>query len=77
MYLLLQSRSWLHGDPDLSNVVGISSDRVILWAFGIGSALAAVAGILIAFDTDMRPTMGFSGSLVAVRRGGNDYRRGR
>jgi branched-subunit amino acid ABC-type transport system permease component len=46
-------------NPELSNITGISSDRVILWAFGIGSALAAVAGILIAFDTDMTPTMGF------------------
>ena len=53
-------------NPELSNVVGISSDRVILWAFGIGSALAAVAGILIAFDTDMRPTMGFSWLLYGV-----------
>jgi branched-subunit amino acid ABC-type transport system permease component len=53
-------------NPELSNVVGISSDRVILWAFAIGSALAAVAGILIAFDTDMRPTMGFSWLLYGV-----------
>ena len=53
-------------NPELSNVVGIHSDRVILWAFAIGSALAAVAGILIAFDTDMRPTMGFSWLLYGV-----------
>ena len=53
-------------NPELSNVVGIHSDRVILWAFGIGSALAAVAGILIALDTDMRPTMGFSWLLYGV-----------
>jgi branched-subunit amino acid ABC-type transport system permease component len=53
-------------NPELSNVVGIHSDRVILWAFAIGSALAAVAGILIALDTDMRPTMGFSWLLYGV-----------
>jgi branched-subunit amino acid ABC-type transport system permease component len=53
-------------NPELSNVVGIHSDRAILWAFGIGSALAAIAGILIAFDTDMRPTMGFSWLLYGV-----------
>jgi branched-subunit amino acid ABC-type transport system permease component len=51
---------------ELSDIVGISSDRVILQAFGIGSALAAVAGILIAFDTDMRPTMGFSWLFYGV-----------
>jgi len=53
-------------NPELSNVVGIHSDRVILWAFALGSALVAVAGILIAFDTDMRPTMGFSWLLYGV-----------
>jgi branched-subunit amino acid ABC-type transport system permease component len=53
-------------NPELSNVVGIHSDRVILQAFAIGSALAAVAGILIAFDTDMRPTMGFNWLLYGV-----------
>lgn len=53
-------------NPELSNIIGIHSDRVILWAFAIGSALAAVAGILIAFDTDMRPTMGFSWLLYGV-----------
>ena len=53
-------------NPELSNVVGISSDKVILWAFGIGSALSAVAGILIAFDVDMRPTMGFSWLFYGV-----------
>jgi len=53
-------------NPELSNVVGIHSDRVILWAFGIGSALVAAAGILIAFDTDMRPAMGFNWLLFGV-----------
>jgi branched-subunit amino acid ABC-type transport system permease component len=66
-------------NPELSNVVGIHSDRVILWAFGIGSALAAVAGILIAFDTDMRPTMGFRWlfyGVVAMIIGGVGSNRG-
>jgi len=53
-------------NSELSNVVGISSDTVILWAFGIGSALAGVAGLLIAIDTDMRPTMGFSWLFYGV-----------
>ena len=53
-------------NPELANVAGISSDRTILWAFGVGSALAAVAGILIAFDTDMTPTMGFRWLLYGV-----------
>ena len=54
------------GNFGLSDIMGIPSDRVILWTFGIGSALVAVAGILIAFDTDMTPTMGFNWLLYGV-----------
>jgi branched-chain amino acid transport system permease protein len=43
----------------IASVVGIQVDRVISYVFGIGSALAAVAGILIAFETNLNPTMGF------------------
>ena len=53
-------------NPELSNFMGISSDKVILSALVIGSSLAAVAGILIAFDTDINPTMGFNWLLYGV-----------
>ncbi|KHE90977.1 MAG: branched-chain amino acid ABC transporter permease [Candidatus Scalindua rubra] len=53
-------------NEELSNIFGISSGRVILWSFVIGSALGAIAGILIALDTDMTPTMGFHVLLYAV-----------
>jgi len=53
-------------NSELSNVFGISSDRIIMWSFIIGSALVAAAGILIALDTDMTPTMGFHVFLYAV-----------
>ncbi len=53
-------------NPELSNIFGISSDWIILWSFVIGSALAAIAGILIALDTDMTPTMGFHIFLYSV-----------
>jgi branched-chain amino acid transport system permease protein len=43
----------------IASVVGIQVDRVISYVFAIGSALAAVAGILIAFETNLTPTMGF------------------
>lgn len=45
---------------------GINPSTVILWAFGIGSGLAAIAGILVAFDTDMTPTMGFNLLLYGI-----------
>jgi len=53
-------------NPNLSNVFGISTNKAILYSFIWGSALASVAGILIAADTDITPTMGFNWLLYAV-----------
>ena len=53
-------------DPELSNVSGIDSNRVILWSFAIGSGLAAIAGILVCLDVDMTPTMGLNALLMGV-----------
>ncbi|NTW72511.1 MAG: branched-chain amino acid ABC transporter permease [Eubacteriaceae bacterium] len=50
----------------LCNIYGISSNRIILIAFAIGSALAGVAGILSAMDTNMTPTFGFNLLLYGV-----------
>lgn len=40
----------LANDPELARLSGINSDRYILYAFAIGSFLAAVAAIMISFD---------------------------
>lgn len=53
-------------DPDLANISGISSRKVFVWVFGLGSALAGLAGILVAFDVDMTPTMGMSALMLGV-----------
>ena len=53
-------------NAELCNIFGINSDKIILWSFGIGSALAAVAGILVSLDVDMTPTMGFNLLLYGV-----------
>lgn len=53
-------------DSELSKIIGIDSDKVILSIFILGSALAAVASILIALDNDMTPNMGFNALLTAV-----------
>lgn len=53
-------------DPELASVSGIECDRVILWAFIIGSALAGIGGILTALDVDMTPTMGMNALLMGV-----------
>jgi len=53
-------------DPELARVVGIETDQVILVTFVLGSALAAIAAILISLDTDMTPMMGFYALLMGV-----------
>lgn len=51
---------------ELSSILGLNKNRSIMWSVAIGTALAACAGILIAADTDMTPTMGFNWLLYAV-----------
>lgn len=53
-------------NPELCNIYGISSNKIILIAFGIGSVLAATAGILSAMDTNMTPTFGFNLLLYGI-----------
>lgn len=53
-------------DPELAEIVGAEPDRVRLIAFVVGSALAGLAAIVLAHDTDLHPNMGFSVLLVAV-----------
>lgn len=51
---------------ELASVSGIDSNRVILLTFAIASALAGIAGILVALDVDMTPTMGMSALMMGV-----------
>ncbi len=53
-------------NPELSRVLGISETKAIAWSVGIGTGLAACAGVLIAADIDMTPTMGFNWLLYGV-----------
>ena len=53
-------------DPELALISGIDTDRAILYTFAVGSALAAVAAILVAFDVDMTPTMGMNALMMGV-----------
>ncbi len=53
-------------DPVGASVAGIYPERVILFAFGIGSALAGMAGILISLETNIEPTMGMNAILKGI-----------
>jgi branched-chain amino acid transport system permease protein len=49
-----------------ARVVGINSEKIILIAFAIGSALAGAAGILISLETNIEPTMGLNAVLKGI-----------
>lgn len=53
-------------DPIGASVSGIYPERIILYAFGIGSALAGMAGVLISLETNIEPTMGFNAILKGI-----------
>ena len=53
-------------DSELSKLSGIKSDKVILIAFAIASGVAGIAGILVALDVDLTPTMGMNMLLMGV-----------
>ena len=53
-------------DPVGARVVGINSEKVIMTAFAIGSALAGTAGILISLETNIEPTMGMNAILMGI-----------
>lgn len=67
----------ISSNPELCSILGIDSQRTLLWAVAIGSALGGVAGVLSALDTDMNPSMGFrllmNGVVVMIIGGVGSY----
>ncbi len=53
-------------DEEVSKIVGINTDKIIGYVFFIGSVIAGLAGILVGFDTGIKPTMGLSLLLKGV-----------
>jgi branched-chain amino acid transport system permease protein len=53
-------------DPLAAATVGIDPERVILIAFALGSALAGMAGCMIAYETNLEPTMGMNAILKGI-----------
>jgi branched-chain amino acid transport system permease protein len=53
-------------EPQLAEISGINVNKIYLITFAIGSALAGLAGILIALDVDMKPSMGMNALLMGV-----------
>ncbi len=45
-------------NPDLANITGISATKIASFSFFIGSAMAGLAGMLIAIEQNLEPFMG-------------------
>ena len=45
---------------NLALVTGIPANRVIMWTWAIGGALAAAAGVFLGMDTRLHPVMGWT-----------------
>lgn len=44
-------------DPDLARVSGVDTERVVVWTWAIGGALAAAGGVFLALDTQLNPLL--------------------
>lgn len=47
-------------DPDLARITGINTERVVIWTWILGGALAAAAGIFLGMDTRLNPLLGWN-----------------
>jgi branched-chain amino acid transport system permease protein len=47
-------------DPELAEVAGLETEKVIRWTWVIGASLAAVAGVFAGMDTSVHPNLGWN-----------------
>jgi branched-chain amino acid transport system permease protein len=47
-------------DPELAQVSGLDTEKVIRWTWIIGASLAAIAGVFAGMDTDVHPNLGWN-----------------
>ena len=52
--------------PELANVTGIQSEKIIIWTTLVSSIFIGLAGILVALDVNMNPTMGMNALLMGI-----------
>jgi branched-subunit amino acid ABC-type transport system permease component len=52
-------------DPDLARVTGVPVGGVIRLTWAVSAALAAIAGVFLAIDTELTPLLGFNVLLAA------------
>ncbi|MFH1287997.1 MAG: branched-chain amino acid ABC transporter permease [bacterium] len=49
----------LSDNSRLAGVIGIETEKIIFWTWGLGCALAAIGGIFLGLEVQLRPTMGW------------------
>jgi len=47
-------------NAELARVTGIDTEQVVMWTWIIGGALAAVAGVLLGIQSNLKPELGFT-----------------
>jgi branched-subunit amino acid ABC-type transport system permease component len=47
-------------NPELAQASGVDTERVIAWVWFIGTGFAALGGVLVAWDTQLVPDLGFN-----------------
>jgi branched-chain amino acid transport system permease protein len=53
-------------DQELAFIIGIPIKKIFLLTFAVGSFMAGMAGVLIAYDTDLTPAMGLNALLMGM-----------
>jgi branched-subunit amino acid ABC-type transport system permease component len=46
-------------DTDLARIRGVDTERLVLYVWVVGGVIAALAGVMLGLDAQLRPTMGF------------------
>lgn len=58
-------------NKEVAEIVGISAEKIYIWAFIVGSAIAGIGGILVGLEQNLEPMMGtnlmikgFTGAII-------------
>ena len=46
-------------DTDLARIRGVDTERLVLYVWVVGGVIAAIAGVMLGLDAQLRPSMGF------------------
>jgi len=53
-------------DPGTAGLMGVNTNMILAFAFGLGALLAGIGGTLISMKTSVSVTLGFSNTVIAL-----------